>query len=108
VLRVLVVVVTLGLCVYAFFDCLTVEDAEIHGLKRPAWVVVVLLFPLLGALCWLLVGRGRAGSGAAPRTATAPGWVPPDDNPEFLASLSRWRGDDGQGNGPEDTPPSRL
>ena len=69
--------------------------ARVRGLPKVVWVFVILLFPFVGPLGWLLAGRPRAadGPGASP-------WGPrqqserrdrrpmgPDDDPDFLKGL---------------------
>jgi hypothetical protein len=90
-LRVLLILLPLGLSIYAFIDCVTTDEKEIRYLPKPLWAILVLLFPLVGSAGWLIVGRDRA---AARRGG---GWVAPDDNPDFLNSL--------KGEGARDTSP---
>jgi hypothetical protein len=92
-LRVLLILLPLGLSIYAFIDCITTDEKEIRFLPKPIWAILILLFPLVGSISWLLVGRDRA---AAPRRGD---WVAPDDNPDFLNSL---KGE--QGGSPVSTP----
>ena len=110
-LRVLMILVPLGLSIYAFIDCLTSDEKEIRYLPKPVWAILVLLFPLVGSIAWLIVGRDRT----AARSARG-GWVAPDDNPEFLKSLNNEsksgsgapgasEDDDAAGASSEDTPP---
>ncbi|GAA1152685.1 hypothetical protein GCM10009654_05340 [Streptomyces hebeiensis] len=80
-LRVLMILVPLALSIYAFIDCITTEEKEIRYLPKPIWAILVLLFPLVGSISWLIVGRDRA------KAARRGNWVAPDDNPEFLNSL---------------------
>ncbi|AXG78415.1 PLD nuclease N-terminal domain-containing protein [Streptomyces paludis] len=80
-LRVLMFLVPLALSIYAFIDCITTDEKEIRFLPKPIWAILVLLFPLVGSISWLIVGRDRT---SAVRRG---GWVAPDDNPEFLKSL---------------------
>lgn len=82
------------LAAVALISCLSVEDKrQIRGLPRFAWVIAILLVPLVGALAWFVFGRplpaARAGSGWRPSGggAEAPGRRAPDDDPEFLRSL---------------------
>ncbi|MFJ2648563.1 PLD nuclease N-terminal domain-containing protein [Streptomyces sp. NPDC087420] len=83
-LRVLMILVPLGLSIYAFIDCLTTDEKDVRYLPKPVWAILVLLFPLVGSVSWLIAGRDRRVTGAAGRRG---GWVAPDDNPEFLNSL---------------------
>ncbi len=85
-LRVLMVLVPLALSIYAFIDCITTDEKQIRYIPKPLWALLVLLFPLVGSISWLLVGKERT----APRATGGrrqDGWVAPDDNPDFLKSL---------------------
>ncbi|MER8068184.1 PLD nuclease N-terminal domain-containing protein [Streptomyces sp. NPDC094034] len=107
-LRVLMILVPLALSIYAFIDCITTDEKEIRYLPKPIWAILVLLFPLVGSISWLIVGRERT------RAVRRGGWVAPDDNPEFLNSLKEDRemgkekgtekGTE-KGGGADDTPP---
>ncbi|MFE3829225.1 PLD nuclease N-terminal domain-containing protein [Streptomyces sp. NPDC059092] len=90
-LRVLMILVPLALSIYAFIDCITTEEKEVKYLPKPVWAILVLLFPLVGSVAWLIVGRERTAA------ARGGGWVAPDDNPDFLKSLKDRKddGDDG-------------
>ncbi|MFD3481585.1 PLD nuclease N-terminal domain-containing protein [Streptomyces sp. NPDC058665] len=84
-LRVLMILVPLALSIYAFIDCITTDEKDIRHIPKPIWAILVLLFPLVGSIAWLLVGRKPGtGAGSAGRRG---GWVAPDDNPDFLKSL---------------------
>ncbi|MFD8701682.1 PLD nuclease N-terminal domain-containing protein [Kitasatospora sp. NPDC059648] len=99
----LTIVLPLALWVWAFIDCLVTPEGEVKHLPKPVWLIVVLLFPPLGPIAWLVAGKrrgflpsgapdGRPGQPAAGGLAgygAARGGRPlaPDDDPEFLASL---------------------
>lgn len=110
-LRVLMILVPLALSIYAFIDCITTEERDVRYIPKPLWAILVLLFPVVGSISWLLVGRKRATAAEVRRRE----WVAPDDNPEFLKSLGERgeqheRPEDGdelrrKGDGPDDTPP---
>lgn len=86
-LRVLMILVPLALSIYAFIDCITTDEKDIRHIPKPIWAILVLLFPLVGSIAWLIVGRKpTAGIGSAGRRG---GWVAPDDNPDFLKSLEK-------------------
>ncbi|POX36560.1 hypothetical protein C3486_32960 [Streptomyces sp. Ru73] len=89
-LRVLMILVPLALSIYAFIDCVTTDEKHVRHMPKVLWAILVLLFPLVGSVSWLIVGKDRAalaaGGGGAGRGRG--GWVAPDDNPEFLQSLS--------------------
>ncbi|MFF6811624.1 PLD nuclease N-terminal domain-containing protein [Streptomyces sp. NPDC012403] len=105
-LRVLMFLVPLALSVYAFIDCISTKDDDIRHMPKPLWAILVLLFPLVGSISWLIAGKKRhpAGAGGSVGSAWSRGggrqWVAPDDNPEFLKSLDEERGkDDKPGDG---------
>lgn len=98
---------SLVLWVYAFFDALTSPIDEVRNLHKYLWVVLIVLFPLLGSLCWLFFGRPRPSGATEPddpmQPASADGLDPsdfqqpterrgplgPDDDPEFLRGLNK-------------------
>ncbi|MET9553102.1 PLD nuclease N-terminal domain-containing protein [Streptomyces sp. NPDC006645] len=87
-LRVLMILVPLALSIYAFIDCITTDEKDIRHIPKPIWAILVLLFPLVGSIAWLMVGKKpTAGIGSA--GGRRGGWVAPDDNPDFLKSLER-------------------
>ncbi|MET7766333.1 PLD nuclease N-terminal domain-containing protein [Streptomyces sp. NPDC005355] len=91
-LRVLMILVPLALSIYAFIDCITTDEQDIRYIPKPLWAILVLLFPVVGSISWLIVGRKRAIAEGGPWGGTrgaggARDWVAPDDNPDFLKSL---------------------
>ncbi|WP_128376003.1 PLD nuclease N-terminal domain-containing protein [Streptomyces cavernae] len=93
-LRVLMILVPLALSIYAFIDCVTTQDDHVRHMPKPLWAILILLFPLVGSISWLIIGRDRSAEriGGSRRGA---GWVAPDDNPEFLKSLDEDKKQDG-------------
>src|SRR4051812_17238863 len=81
-LRVVVVLVVLGVTVYALVDCARSNGPELRLLSKPLWLLVILLLPLAGPVLYLTLGR-------APQAPPAPVARPlaPDDDPEFLRRL---------------------
>jgi hypothetical protein len=96
-LRVLMFLVPLALSIYAFIDCISTKDEDVQYIPKPLWAFLVLLFPLVGSISWLIAGKkrhpatagGALGSTGSPWSRGGGGrrWVAPDDNPEFLKSL---------------------
>lgn len=77
----------------ALISCLSAEDGQVRALPRYVWVILILLFPIVGAIVYFAVGRPiravpgstwRAGGGFP--EATRPQRAP-DDDPAFLARL---------------------
>jgi hypothetical protein len=101
-LRILPFLLLLALWVWAFVDCLITPEEEVRYLPKVVWVLIVLFFPEVGSIAWLVAGkhRGRAQRRNVPwpagPTAGFPEYerpqrraVAPDDDPEFLASLKK-------------------
>ncbi|MEU1630174.1 PLD nuclease N-terminal domain-containing protein [Streptomyces sp. NPDC020096] len=141
-IRYLPFLLVLALWIYAFIDCLNTPEEQVRNLPKVVWVLIILLFGevLVGPIAWLAAGRPRAGfrntgpatsAGGYPLAAPAEHthWVAPDDNPEFLRSLSvanqrdeavlkEWEADlrrreeelrrkqNGGGSGPDDASPA--
>jgi hypothetical protein len=94
----LLFLIQIALAVFALIGCLSAEEGEIRGLPRIGWIVVILLFPLVGPIAWFLAGRPvsaarrphtwRPGSGS-PGAQRPRRPVAPDDDPEFLRSIKR-------------------
>ncbi|MEU2897164.1 PLD nuclease N-terminal domain-containing protein [Streptomyces sp. NPDC001273] len=90
-LRVLMFLVPLALSVYAFIDCISTKDEDIRHMPKPLWAILVLVFPLVGSVSWIIAGKKRQPAGTGGSVWGGGGgrrqWVAPDDNPEFLKSL---------------------
>jgi hypothetical protein len=71
--------------IYSIVDTALIERSRVRALPKPAWLAVVIVFPLIGGALWFLFGRTRRASGQRTRM------VAPDDNPEFLGTLGRTR-----------------
>ncbi|WP_369370912.1 PLDc N-terminal domain-containing protein [Promicromonospora sp. Populi] len=104
--QVFLILVIVGLMVYALVDVWGSEEDERGGLPRWLWVLLIVLLPLLGAISWIVVrisgrrsgprpssGPGTGGSRPAPPSRPGPrrpaGPVAPDDDPEFLWALEQ-------------------
>jgi len=75
------------LWLYCLINVITSRDDEVRNLPKIAWLVIVLLFPLVGSIAWLAAGRPV--SAAAPRSRwerSAPGF-PEYDRPGRAAAL---------------------
>lgn len=66
--------------VYTIVDCAVQPATRHRGVSKPAWMVIVILLPVLGGILWFVIGRGRSGRVSVVRA--------PDDDPEFLGGLS--------------------
>lgn len=82
------VAVTVVLTVFAVVDAIVADRTRVRGLPRPAWFIVIVLVPLVGALLWFFLGRPRRQNGGN-RRRSAPRTQGPDDDPDFLRRLQR-------------------
>ena len=99
--RGLPVLIELGLLVFCLIECIQTPADEQRNLPKWAWILLILLVPLIGSIAWLVAGRPRRVSSTAPWPSTSTAGFPeyerpgrrtapprgPDDDPEFLASL---------------------
>lgn len=51
--------VVLVLWVFCVIDVILARDDDVRHLPKWGWLVLVLLFPLVGAVAWLVAGRPR-------------------------------------------------
>ncbi|WP_239372988.1 PLD nuclease N-terminal domain-containing protein [Frankia sp. Cj5] len=65
--------VVLGFWVYAIVDAAVTPAASVRTLPKLAWIVIIVLFEVVGAVAWFLLGRPRRGAGAA-RNSDHPAW----------------------------------
>ena len=93
--RFLPFLISLALTVYALFSCIQTPDEDVPHLPKLLWIVLIVFVPFAGPIVWLLMSRAQdsrqepvvrrpAGPPAARPTA-------PDDDPDFLKSLDRYR-----------------
>ncbi|MFD5327431.1 PLD nuclease N-terminal domain-containing protein [Streptomyces sp. NPDC127092] len=91
-LRALMFILPLALVIYSLIDCLNTPEDEVKHLPKVVWVIIILLFWIVGPIVWFAAGKLRR----APAGGSTPSewhrnhrqeWVAPDDNPEFLKSL---------------------
>ncbi len=87
------------LWVWAVVDAFLTDATRVRSLQKTLWVLIILLFWVIGALLWIGLGRPRKASGAArPSRADTSSFGPapsrrrqspiaPDDDPEFLSRL---------------------
>ena len=86
-LRYLPLLLILAVVVWALVECLQTASAQVRGLPKAAWVAVIVLLPVVGAVAWFLAGRPtqrRRGGGSGPSVSRPLG---PDDDPDFLRRL---------------------
>ncbi len=91
-------VVELCLVVYCVLNIITTPDADVRNLPKLLWLVLVLLFPIVGGIAWLVAGRPQGparslpykGNTGIPPEYDRPGRAAayrPDDDEAFLRGL---------------------
>ena len=104
-----VLVAALGVLVYCALDVLRTPSAQVRTLPKPLWLALVVVFPLLTALPWLLFGRPLEGGRPAGARLVAPPpptrTMHPDDDEDFLRSL-RARTEEQRRRAKEQEPPT--
>ena len=60
-LELLLGVVTFALWVYCLVSAISAPSSSIRNLPRVAWIVIILFFPLIGSIAWLVAGRPQDG-----------------------------------------------
>lgn len=97
-LRYLPFLLELIMLVYCLVDCAQTDESRVRNLPKLAWIVLIIIFPIVGGIAWLVAGRpvrtGRAVPWPSTGTAGYPEYqrprpVAPDDDPQFLAQLNK-------------------
>jgi hypothetical protein len=81
-----VVVLIVAFTIFSVVHLALTPRDQVRGIPKSAWIVFVILVPVVGGVMWFAVGRVRAGE--SPRSARR-GPIAPDDDPEFLGKLGR-------------------
>ncbi len=83
-LRVVLAVAVLAIFVYGLVDVIRTDGRLTRGISKPAWIIVMIVLPVLGAILWLLIGRPR---NTPPVRQASSHPTAPDDDPDFLRNL---------------------
>ena len=94
-LRYVPALLSFALTVYCVIDAFQTDEADMRTLPKVAWILLVVLLPVLGPVSWLLLGRPTRHSMASRPPQR---WVDqrrqqdrrplgPDDDPDFLKDL---------------------
>ena len=86
---------SIALTVYCVIDAFQTDEADMRNLPKVAWVMIVVLLPVVGPVAWLLGGRPRRGTPPSrgeqrgPTGGRDPDRRPrgPDDDPDFLKGI---------------------
>ncbi|WP_372727783.1 PLD nuclease N-terminal domain-containing protein [Nocardioides sp.] len=97
-LQLLLAVVTFALSVYCLVEVISTSDDRTRNLPKLGWLLVVLFFPLVGSVAWLVAGRPQDGTrrvsrrrpSSRPPSYEQPGRLTPPDpvkDAEFLRQV---------------------
>jgi hypothetical protein len=91
-IRLLPWLLTIAVTVYAVVDCIQTDDAQVRGLPKLLWLLLILLFPIVGSIAWFIAGRPQRGTAGRGPSGRGPSHRPPpprgpDDDPDFLRRL---------------------
>lgn len=93
--RFLPFLISLVLTVYALFSCIQTPDEDVPHLPKLLWIVLIVFVPFAGPIVWLLMSRAHLNrqESVVRREPSKPPARPsaPDDDPDFLKSLDRYR-----------------
>lgn len=94
-----------ALTVFCLIDAATTPSDQVRNLPKWAWLLLIIVFDLIGSIAWLLAGHpwggspgrvaGWPGSQATGPRRGGPGppaprrTMAPDDDPAFLGQLDR-------------------
>ncbi|RRD29527.1 PLD nuclease N-terminal domain-containing protein [Actinomyces bowdenii] len=104
-MRIVLIVLAFALVLYSLLDCArTPEENMPARMPKFLWIALIILFPTVGAIAWIIVSRVKAAEerggyveptvwsskeGTAFRRPDRPRPVAPDDDPEFLRGLEQ-------------------
>lgn len=78
---------TLGLLVYCVLNVVTTPESQVRNLPKMVWLLLVLFFPLVGGIAWLVAGRPVTATRSLPYQGNA--GIPPEyDRPGRAAAAS--------------------
>lgn len=85
-MRYLPIIIVALLMIYCVVEVAQAPTYAVRKMPRWLWATAIICLPLIGAICWLLLGRPNAESLG---TKKKPGGRPkaPDDDADFLRGL---------------------
>ena len=104
-MRIVLIVLVFALTLYALLDCArTPEESMPARMPKFLWITLVVLFPTIGPIAWIIVSRVKAAEerggyveptvwsskeGTTFRRPQRARPTAPDDDPEFLRGLEQ-------------------
>ncbi|WP_435770355.1 PLDc N-terminal domain-containing protein [Nocardioides sp. SYSU DS0651] len=85
-IRFLPALLVLVLWLYCLVDVITAREDGVRHLGKTIWLLLVLFFPLVGSLAWLVAGRPVADRPLAREQGAAPGFPEYERRGRFAAA----------------------
>jgi hypothetical protein len=98
VLRGLPALLEIGLLIFCLIEVIQTPTDEVRGLGKGWWILLIIFFPIVGGIAWLVAGRPqrardsarwRMGSGFPEHERMRRAPRGPDDDPDFLSEMSQ-------------------
>lgn len=83
-LRALPYLLVFVLAIFCLVEAISARDGEVRNLPKWAWILLVLFFPLVGSIAWLVAGRPAR----RPQQSWAPPGFPEYDRPGRAAAAN--------------------
>ncbi len=90
--------IELVLVVLALISCISAEPGQVRALPKFAWILLILLFPIVGSIVYFFAGRPLKSGSASGRWRIGGGFpepprptrpIAPDDDPDFLRKIDQ-------------------
>lgn len=79
----------LGLVVYCVLNIITTPEEQVRHLPKLLWLVLALLFPIVGGIAWLVAGRPQGPQPSLPYKGNPARRIPPEyDRPGRATAYS--------------------
>lgn len=76
-------IVTVVFLIFCLIDCIQTDTALVRNLPKVAWIILIIILPLIGGVAWLVAGRPQRSeaSAAVPRGSTPTAGFPEHQRP---------------------------
>lgn len=81
-------VATFALWLFCVVDVIGAPNREVRNLPKIGWLILVLIFPFVGSLAWLIAGRPESSARRSAYERSAPAF-PEYDRPGRAAAVDR-------------------
>jgi hypothetical protein len=90
-LYVILAFVIVAVYIYALIDAISIQRSRVKSLNKAAWVLIILVLPLIGSILWFMIGkRGAHEPQPSGSRRERPRVLAPDDDPAFLRNATRF------------------